>query len=96
MSPIAATRAAVLALAPAAVIVLGSDRREGHLRLEGLLGERLLAGQLDLAHRIDGDDLDRHLVAFLDDVRGLPDAVGRELRDVHEAVLARQDLDEAP
>src|SRR5215472_1622614 len=76
------------------VLARSADGRHGHLRFQLLLGEGLLAGELDLAHRIDGDDFDGDLVAFLDDVGGLAHAVGSELRDVHQPVLAGQDLDE--
>src|SRR5215510_10732638 len=69
----------------ASLVLAGRDRRHRHLLLELLLGEGLLAGELDLAHRIDRDDLDRHLVPFLDDVGCLAYAVGSELGDVNEA-----------
>src|SRR6266542_6221120 len=79
----------------AALVVSGrADRGKRHFGLELLLGERLLARELDLAHRVDRDDLDRDFVAFLDHVGRLAHAIGRELRNVHQAVLAGQDLHE--
>ena len=45
--------------------------------------QRLLAGQADLARTVDLEDLDVDLVAFLEDVGHLADALVGELRDVH-------------
>ena len=56
--------------------------------------QRLLARQPDLARLVDLEDLDVDHVALFEDVGHLPHALVGELRDVHEAVGAGQDLDE--
>src|SRR5690606_22463415 len=67
-----------------------------------LLADDLLAGglvddlhrQAHLAALVEAHQLDPDLVAFLDDVGGLADAVGGELGDVDEAVLGTEEVDE--
>ena len=67
-----------------------------------LLGLEVLAGHLiDDLHReaglaaiVEAEQLDLHLVAFLDDVLDVLHAVRRELRDVHEAVLGAEEVHE--
>lgn len=55
---------------------------------------RGFARQLDAALVVHADALDPDFVAVLDDVLGLLDAEVGQLADVHQAVLARQHLDE--
>src|SRR6185436_21061449 len=70
------------------------------LRLGLLLGLEVLAGRLiddlhrqpDLAALVEAQELDLHLVAFLDDGGGLMHAVRRELADVNEAVLGAEEI----
>ena len=50
----------------------------------------------DLAVLVDGDALDRQVLAHLDDVPDALDPVGRDLGDVEEADDVGQDLDERP
>src|SRR5688500_9763756 len=56
--------------------------------------ERVLAGEPDLPRAIDLEDLYVDDVAFLEDVRDLTNTLVGQLRDVHEPVGAREDLDE--
>src|SRR5574341_709256 len=64
------------------------------LGLPGRLGERLLAGEADLAGAVDVDDLHHHLLALGEDVGDAPNLLVGELGDVDEAVGAREDLHE--
>src|SRR5512135_155217 len=57
-------------------------------------GQRRLAGQLDPVLVVDGDRLDEHRVADPADVGHAADVAVGQLADVHQAVLAGQDLDE--
>src|SRR5689334_4453110 len=50
--------------------------------------------QTHAALAIDFEHLDAHVVAFLELVRHLLDALLADLRDVHETIAARQDRDE--
>src|SRR3954469_18920091 len=61
-----------------------------------LLRQRFLAGEADLPAPIDRDDLDQHLVAFLEHVLDLLHPRVGEIGDVHEAVGAGEDLHERP
>src|SRR5690606_10876831 len=61
--------------------------------LAGLLVNDL-HGEPHLAALVEAHQLDPHLVAFLDDIGGLLDALRRELRDVDEAVLGAEEVDE--
>src|SRR6185295_7903937 len=56
--------------------------------------EAVLARQADLTRLVDLEDLDRDHVALLEDVGDLAHALVGELRDVHQAVGAREDLHE--
>ncbi len=49
----------------------------------------------DLAALVEAEELDPDLVAFLDDVGGLADALVGELADVDEAVLGAEEVHEA-
>src|SRR3569833_1407423 len=68
----------------------------------GLFGGNFLAGflvddlhrQADLAARVEAEQLLPDLVAFLDDVGGLGDALVGELADMDEAVLRPEEVDE--
>src|SRR5690242_14165207 len=67
------------------------------LRLRPLLRvllEGFLPGQADPSRLVDLEHLDVDDVAFLEDVRDLPDPFVGELRDVDEAVRPREYLDE--
>src|SRR6185369_3363514 len=95
---ITATPATVTA---ALAATLAAGGRHGHLHpfiLRGIVirsfHDDRLARQPHPAGLVDADDLDRQLVAFLDDVRDLTDAERSELADVHQTVGARHDLDE--
>src|SRR3954471_5954692 len=59
-----------------------------------LLRQRFLAGEADLPAPVDGDDLDQHLVAFLEHVFDLLHPRTGEIGDVHETVGAGEDLHE--
>jgi hypothetical protein len=61
--------------------------------LAGLLVDDLHR-QADLAALVEAEQLDLHLVAFLDDVGGLGDALLGQLRDVDEAVLGAEEVHE--
>src|SRR5690606_20007580 len=50
--------------------------------------------QADLAALIEAHQLDKHLVAFLDDVGGFRDALRRELRNMHQPVPGTEEIDE--
>src|SRR6185312_6281622 len=66
-------------------------------RVVNVLGgrtERFFTAEADLPLAVDRDDLDQDLVALLEDVGHLVDPLGVELRDVDEAVGARQYLHE--
>src|SRR5579863_2213060 len=54
----------------------------------------LLHRQFDLAAIIEAQDLDLHLIADLDHVGGLADAMRRELADMDEAVARAEEIDE--
>src|SRR5262245_31518738 len=74
-------------------------RRVARMRLaSGPLGarlaQRLLPGQPDLAGLVHLDDLHVDDVALADDVGDLAHALVGQLRDVHQPVGARHDLDE--
>src|SRR5438445_10765776 len=73
-------------------------RRRGRALLlsiaAALFRERLLAGKPDLPGAVHRDDLHQHLVPFLEYVLDLLHPRVREIRDVHEAVGAREDLHE--
>src|SRR5215468_5059024 len=74
-------------------------RRVARMRLaSGPLGarlaQRLLPGQPDLAGLVHLDDLHVDDVALADDVGDLAHPLVGELRDVHQPVGARHDLDE--
>src|SRR5918993_169915 len=53
-----------------------------------------LHGETDLAALVHAEELHLHLVAFLDHIRDLADAVLGELRDVHEAVAGTEEVHE--
>src|SRR6185312_15478085 len=69
------------------------------LLLAGDLLARLLVDDLHrqahLATLVEAHELDEDLVAFLDHVGRLLDTVGRELRDMDEAVLGAEEIDES-
>src|ERR1700680_1104382 len=98
----AATASTAAEVAVSLALAAAADRhRLSHALVErrivvGGLHDHRLARQADLAALVDVDDLDGHLVAFLDEVRDLAHAVGGELADVHQAVGAGHDLDESP
>src|SRR5215469_16293426 len=50
--------------------------------------------QADLAALVEAEELDPDLLAFLDDVLRLGNALGSELRDVDEAVTGAEEVDE--
>jgi hypothetical protein len=56
--------------------------------LVGRLTERFFAGQADLASAVDADDLDQQLLAFLDDVGDVVDAVVRQLAHMNQTIGA--------
>src|SRR5947207_3968096 len=58
--------------------------------------ERFLAGQPDLSRLVHLEHLDRDDVALLEHVGDLAHALVGELRDVHQAVRAGEDLHEGP
>ena len=85
------------ASAPAVARPVRGRCRRGWRRSAGsarLRAEGLLAGEADLAALVDLEDFHHHLVALVQHVAHLGDALGRELRDVHETVGAGEDLDE--
>ncbi len=71
------------------LLLFGNDFLTGGL-IDNLHGEANLAALIE-AHQLDPD-----LVAFLDDVRGLGNALGSQLRDMNEAVAAPKKLTKAP
>ena len=81
-------------------LLAGGFARRRRFRL--LLGLEVLAGllvddlhrQADLAALVEAEQLDLDLVAFLDDVGGLVDALAGELADVDEAVLGAEEVHE--
>src|SRR5690606_27503059 len=54
----------------------------------------VLHRQLDATTVVDVENQDFDFLAFLQDVGDLVDALVADLRDVHQTVLARQDVDE--
>src|SRR5690606_36045706 len=54
-----------------------------------------LHGQANLATLVKAHQLDPDLVTFLDDVGGLGNTLGSELRDVDEAVTGAEEIDES-
>ena len=88
-------KGADVAAAPLRYLAMPEQIRR-RLRPPLLLAGDFLAGRLvddlhrqaDLAALVEAQELDPDLVAFLDDVGGLGDALAGELRDVDEAVLA--------
>src|SRR6185436_18872077 len=101
-TPVTTPSAPVTATAsPLTTPLLAAATRHRHLHplvLRGVVVRRLhddgLAGEPYAAGLVDVDDLDGHLVALLDEVGDLADAVGGELADVHQAVGARHDFHE--
>src|SRR5437868_15247896 len=63
------------------------------LQLLTLLAQHSLAAELDLI-AFQRQDLDQYLVAFLQLITHLLDAVLRDLADVQQTIRAREDLDE--
>jgi hypothetical protein len=62
--------------------------------LRNRLFEQFLDGQLDAAALIHVQHLDLDLVTLGEMIRDILDALVGDLRDVQQAVLARQDVDE--
>src|SRR5581483_4675025 len=59
------------------------------------LFERLFAAELDLSLFVDVQDFHHHLVALAQHVADTPDALGRELRDMQQAVGAGENFHES-
>src|SRR5262249_547183 len=70
------------------------DRELFAVRHAGLISERALPAEPDLAVRIDLDDLDRHRVALGQHVGHRADAILGDLRDVQQSLRPGHDLDE--
>src|SRR5690348_12540900 len=84
------------------VAVIPERSSGGSLRLLARTGAQILArrlidllhAELDLAAVVEAEDLDLDLVADLDDIGDLADALRRELADMDEAVARTEEVHE--